>query len=68
LPWIELLEHRLWLGRWAHQTLAAYQSNVAFDGLLKRLQETLRDSRCHHKRIGGTTVERLAEYVIEQVT
>ncbi len=67
LPWIELLEHWLWMGRRALIVLRAIESGDSYQQPLHMMTENLEDAQKHHKRIAGKVLLPLAQYVWQQI-
>lgn len=61
LPWIEALDDKLWLGRFALVALRTVQQDEDVRPARKRLHEQLADVRRNPKRIGGSSILGLAE-------
>lgn len=56
LPWIEALDDKVWLGRFALDALLARQTGEDIRPARKRLREQLRQVKRSSKRIGGDAV------------
>jgi len=67
LPWIEKLELWLWLGRFALQTLDAYERRQPYAQLRIKTQTWLHEALAHPKRIGGRALVPLAQFALETV-
>lgn len=65
--WIELLEHWLWMGRRALIVLRALERGEPYQQTLHMMTENLQDAEKHHKRIAGTALLPLAQYVMERI-
>jgi hyaluronoglucosaminidase len=61
LPWIEALDDKVWLGRFALGALRTLQQDEDIRPARTRLHEQLTDVRRNPKRIGGTSILGLAE-------
>jgi hyaluronoglucosaminidase len=67
LPWIEALDDKLWLGRFALTALRTLQQHEDVRPARRRLHEQLIDVRRNPKRIGGTAILELAELAYTRV-
>ncbi|MDQ3458512.1 MAG: protein O-GlcNAcase [Deinococcota bacterium] len=67
LPWLELLEGWLWLGRHALEVLAAQEAGEPFERPLGAMNEELAKAQRHPKRVAGTALVPLADFVRAQV-
>jgi hyaluronoglucosaminidase len=63
LPWIDLLEHYLWMGRRALLLLRAIEAGLVDENLLRMMNENFDEAQKHSKRIGGESLFALARYV-----
>ena len=66
LPWIELLEHWLWLGRNSLELLAAQAEERDVSRPLREVRELLGKAVNHPKRIAGRVLEPLAQLALER--
>lgn len=67
LPWIEALEDRIWMARRALSVLQAIETGVDYHPPLRTMKELLKDIQRNPKEIGGVSLIRLADYVLERV-
>jgi hyaluronoglucosaminidase len=68
LPWIEALEERLWLARGLLNCLRALESGGDVASSLHFVTEVEQQARSNNKRVGGTGVFDLGDYVHARVT
>ncbi len=62
LPWIEALEDRVWMARYALRVLRACETGGNVQAPLRTVEELVAQVQSSTKRIGGTAVIELAEY------
>ncbi len=67
LPWIELLEHWLWMARRGLTVLRSRREGMPFTDALVSLKEYKDLIQRHPKRIANQSLMQLADYVIAQV-
>jgi hyaluronoglucosaminidase len=67
LPWIEVLEHWMWMARFALRVLRALEEGSPYMTDLQRVYEYQSMIRAHHKRIASQALEGIVDYTIEQV-
>ena len=66
LPWIEVLEHWLWMGRRALLVLRAIELGEAYEGPLRMMQESLEDIDRAPKRMTDGSLRALAALALER--
>jgi hyaluronoglucosaminidase len=62
LPWIEALEDKLWMGRFALGALKAMEEGTDYQQPLRRMNELLDEVRRSPRHVGGTSLRSLAKY------
>jgi hyaluronoglucosaminidase len=67
LPWIEALEERLWLARGLLNCVRAIETGADVEAALHFVSEVDEQARANTKRVGGTAVLELADWVHTQV-
>jgi hyaluronoglucosaminidase len=67
LPWIELIEHYLWMGRRALLLLRATESGLIDEHLLRMMNENFEDAQKHPKRMAGKSLFALVQYLKEKL-
>lgn len=68
LPWIEALEDRVWMARFALRVLRACETGGNVQAPLRNVEELLAQVQYSTKRIGGTAVIELAKYARDRGT
>lgn len=66
LPWIEALEDRIWMARRALSVLQAIESGVDYRPPLKTMKELRKAIDRKPEDIGGRSLFRLVDYVVER--
>ena len=66
LPWIEVLEHWMWMTRFSLNVLRAIQQSQPFGEDLNRVNEYREAIRGHAKRIASPALQTLSDYTIQQ--
>jgi len=66
LPWIEALEHKVWMGRGALRILRALESEDNPQSGVKLAEDCLASTRQSEKHIGGKGIVKLAKYALRQ--
>ncbi len=67
MPWIEVLEDWIWMGKRAVQALERMERGEKYEWPAQLMEQSLKEIGRHTKRIGGSALMPLAEYVREQV-
>lgn len=67
LPWIEVLEHWMWMTRFSLQVLRAIETETAYLGELKRVHEYQELIQTHPKRVMAQPLFPLVEYILRRV-
>ena len=67
LPWVEVLEHWMWMTRFALIVLRAIEKGQPYMGELKRVNEYREAIQSHPKKVAGQSLLPLVDYVIRRV-
>jgi hyaluronoglucosaminidase len=67
LPWIEIMEHGMWMARYSLQILRALENGQPYTGDLQRVQEYRQAIRMHHKKTASQALDALIDFVLTQV-
>jgi len=67
LPWIEVLEHWMWMARFAFQALRAVEEARPYLNDLKRVHEYREMIQSHPKRVSGQSLLPLIDLILKRV-
>jgi hyaluronoglucosaminidase len=67
IPWIELLEYWMWAARYGLKVLEAMEKGEGFSWALSMMNGFLEDAKGHNKRVAGSVLSLLTDYVLSRV-
>lgn len=67
LPWIELLEHWMWMTRFSLTLMRAIYNDQPYMNELKRVHEYREAIQTHNRRVGGQSLLPLVELILKRV-
>jgi hyaluronoglucosaminidase len=67
VPWIELLEYWMWAARYGLKVLEALERGESFSWALGMMNGFLEDAKGHSKRVAGSELSKLTDYVLSHV-
>jgi hyaluronoglucosaminidase len=67
IPWIELLEYTMWAARYGLKVLEAMEKGEGFSWALSMMNGFLEDAKGHNKRMAGSVLFLLTDYVLRRV-